>query len=138
VWIIENGYDKWIWAVHEEKFRLQLADKDDETMDQEKFDKLQKAGTDDKYTTSSGGQQQYGGLTDEGKARMKELEKAIRKNRNENADLVKEVEDKVLVMVRKKNGRDEIDEKRKRKGNKKKARVVDEESDVDENDMENW
>ena len=54
----------------------------------------------------------------------------------ENTDLIKEVEDKVLLMVRKANNREVIDDKKKEKGKKKKGPVVDKEPDMDENDME--
>ena len=47
---------------------------------------------------------------------------------------IKEVEDKVLVMVRKVNNRDVMDAKKKGKGKKKQAPVVEEESEVDLDD----
>ena len=73
-----------------------------------------------------------------GEERFKELVDQVAKNRKDNAEAIKVVEDRVLKLVRKQNKRDKIDEKRAAKGKKKKAPVVEEEPDVDEEDFVNW
>ena len=111
-----------------------MDDKTNKKMTQEVFDKLKKDGTDKNYTTKKAGQKMYAGVAPKGKERFKELKEQVTKNRVENAELIKEVEDKVLLRVRKAHSRDEMDKKKTRKGKKKKAPVLDEESDVDSED----
>ena len=133
VWCFEDRYKKWMWKANEDTFKKQLADKDHK-LDQEEFNKLEKEGTVENYTTACGGQQLFGGVTPKGRKRWKELKNLVRENREENADAIRELEDRVLVLVRKANNRDAMDEKKKGKGKKKKAPVVEEESDVDSDD----
>jgi len=133
VWCFEDRYTKWMWKAYEETYKKQLADKNHK-MTQEDFDKLQKAGTDDNYTNTKAGQQLFGGVTPKGKQRWKELKNLSRENRAENVESIRELEDRVLVLVRKANNRDAMDEKKKGKGKKKKAPVVEEESEVDSDD----
>ena len=134
VWCFEDRYKKWIWKANEKAYQTQLDDTTNTEITQEAFDKLKKAGTEETFTTKKGGQKKYAGVTPEGKKRFKELREQVTKNRVENAELIKEVEDKVLLRVRKAHSRDEMDKKKKGKGKKKKAPVLDEESDVDSDD----
>ena len=55
VWCFEDRYKKWMWKAYEEMYKKQSADKNHK-MTQEGFDKLQKDGTDDNYTTAKAGQ----------------------------------------------------------------------------------
>jgi hypothetical protein len=91
------------------------------------------------YTCANGGQQKFGGITPEGKKRFSELVEMITKNRVDNKDAIKVVEDRVLVTVRDKKGRPEIDAKKNQKKPKKiVVAPVEPEEHVDERDFRTW
>ena len=67
-------------------------------------------------TTSVAGRKPFGGITPKGEARWKELSAAIRENRANNAEKIREIEEKALVMVREFTKRIEKEAKKKAKG----------------------
>ena len=136
VWTFENAYSKWLWITKEKALKIQLKDK--ETTEAE-IEKQRLADNATPYTDANGGQQKWGGITQRGQERFEELVNMITKNRVDNKDAIKVVEDRVLKKVRAANKRDAIDAKRmgKKKPKKKVAPVVPEE-DVNEEDFTTW
>ena len=67
-----------------------------------------------KYTSPNEGQQPYGAVSQDGLDFLTDLTKAIKQNREENADFVKDVEERVLAIVYKRHDRERIDNKGKK------------------------
>lgn len=121
IWIIENGWGKWFTNHKLNKFIAAQKEKNskitDEEMkalvDKEIKDKGYATDLETPYTTATSGRAaNLGGVTERGHKRWEEICKLVKKNREENAESIKAVEQKVLVLVREKNNRDEIDAKR--------------------------
>ncbi len=136
VWTYENAYDKWRWTT---KLKALLIELEAKRVTQAQIDKQRLEDNVTPYTNANGGQQKWGGITPEGQQRYVELVKMITKNRAENADAIKVVEDRVLIKVRAKHDRDEVDEKNSgKKKPRKKVAPVEPDEVVDENDFDTW
>ena len=144
VWGFLNAYDRWeLQAEYLNKNKqAKLTSKDPGYMDplarhksgpnKGEF-KEERANT--TWTTSTSGQAKWGGITPEGRNKITELTNQIAQNRKENADYIREVEEEALALLRKKHGRDQIDERRKARG-KKRPNWAEEEEEEDEEDEE--
>ena len=96
-----------------------------------------------KYTSPAGGRQPFGGLTVAGRKRLLELIDMVEKNRKDNAEFIKSVEDRVRQIVYDRNGRAELDSKKLSRGNKKNTQMasaveVSDDVDCDMEDMSSW
>ena len=147
VWAWENYYDRW-----EHQAKCELGNKGKKKGDEGYVDPDAKDPTTKKYvakemetpyTSSNQGQQRFGGLNKTGKKRMVELHEMIVENRKEHPEDIKAVEASILELVRKKNKRNEIDERKKQRGKKVvavlEASVEDsDDEEDDENDYSKW
>jgi len=138
VWIFENNYHRWQYDYDRKALQVRLNDKQDKEMTQKKFDELQAVGKAGKYTTSVAGRKPFGGITPKGEARWKVLSAAIRENRANNAEKIREIEEKGLVMVREFTKRIEKEAKKKANGKKKEKEKEEEEEEPDMDDMDNF
>ena len=113
---IENFYDRWVlrakYGINNPDLKI-YKDKDGAFLKELK-------GLKTKYSSPNGGQQPHGGLTEAGVKRLTKLTEMIRKNRKDNKEMIKRIEEGVLKIVYKRNGRKRIDENAK-KGRKKEA-----------------
>ena len=115
VWAFENAYQRWF---HQASFRQRnkgkaLTDEDcDDPLARKKDGTYVHQEANTRYTTSTSGQARWGGLTQEGRERLKELTTMITQNRKERAEEIKGIESHLLELVREKNGRAEIDARR--------------------------
>ena len=133
VWMVENHYKRWRRrAMYNIKYPEKLKYKQPNGKYLEGLEDLE-----GKYTSPAGGRQPFGGVTQAGKERLIELTSMIASNREENAEFIKEVEDRVLKMVYSRNGRAAIDDKKKKKKEKKNSLMASavEEQDEEECDM---
>ena len=89
-----------------------------------------------KYTSPNEGQQPYGAVTEEGLDFLTDMTKAIKENREKNADFVKDVEERVLAIVYKKHNRAEIDNKGKKPPKKAKMAYHDQELHLEDIDLD--
>ena len=139
VWMIENHYKRW-------QCRAKYNISHPEELKYKNPDGTFLEGLEDlegRCTCPSGGRQPYGGLTKEGKTRLYELIDMIKKNREENADWIKSVEDRVRKIVCDANGRQIFDDKKKTRGKQKASHMasvdeVVEDEDCDMQNMEEW
>ena len=67
-----------------------------------------------KCTSPNEGQQPYGAVTQDGLDFLTDLTKAIKQNREENADFIEQIEERVLAIVYKRHDRQRIDNKGKK------------------------
>ena len=113
LWIWENNCNKW-WHVlskgiqsDKPEFKRKVkAIKAKEASTRTQADKKLLAAIHTPYTNAASGQKKFGDWREEGWAAYKNHQKMIKKNREEQAELLKEVEDRVFPMVREKNQRD--------------------------------
>ena len=138
VWIFENNYHRWQYDYDKKALQVRLNDKQDKEMTQKKFDELQAVGKAGKYTTAVAGRKPFGGITPKGEARWKELSTAIRENRANNAEKIREIEERALGMVREFTKRIEKEAKKKANGKKKPKEKEEEEEEPDMDDMDNF
>ena len=68
-----------------------------------------------RYTTATSGQAKWGGMTWPGRDRLKELTDLITENRKEHHQEIQGIESHLLELVRAKNKRDEIDERKRQR-----------------------
>ena len=125
--------DRW-WVVHKPKYEKLLNEK---KIQQKEFDEREKKGTANPYNTGKAGTKKWGGLTKAGIDRLVELKKEIEQNRKDNAEFIKEVEERGLKAVRFLKKRDSIDENKKPVKPKTVAVPLVDEKDLDEDDTEN-
>lgn len=90
------------------------------------------------YTDAKGGQKIFGGWNEAGITKFRELEKAIKENRETEKKYIEEVEQQALERIRKVEKVAEKDASRKTKKRKKKVAAIEEESTDDENDYGMW
>ena len=113
---IENFYDRWVlrakYGINNPDLKI-YKDKDGAFLKELK-------GLKTKCSSPNGGQQPHGGLTEAGVKRLNELTAMIKKNRQDNEEMIERIEQRVLKIVYKRNGRKRIDENAK-KGRKKPA-----------------
>ena len=98
---------------------------------------MEKKGTAHPYNTGKAGTKKWGGLTKVGIDRLVELKKEIEQNRKDNAEFIKEVEERGLKAVRSLKKRDSIDKNKKPVKPKEVAVPLVDEKDLDEDDTEN-
>ena len=91
------------------------------------------------FTDAKGGQKRHGGWNAEGIHQHQDLLNQIKKNRTEQAEYIKAVEEEALEELRKEAGikKDDGKKKKKKKKNGKYAGIDVDETD-DENDYDNW
>ena len=89
-------------------------------------------------TDAKGGQKTFGGWNEAGITKFRELEKAIKENRETEKKYIEEVEQQALERIRKVEQVAEKDASRKTKKRKKKVAAIEEESTDDENDYGMW
>jgi len=149
IWIIENGWGKWCTNQKLHKFQAAEKEKNPKITDQQMKDLVDKeikdkgceADLETPYTTALSGRAAcLGGVTERGHQRWEEICNMVKENREENADSIKAVEEKVLELVRKKNHRDEIDAKRAERKKKPVSVPVPKKRDAhfDSEDEDQW
>ena len=119
LWVWENCYDKWWYLLaqgidvtkDEYKAKVKTLKKKDEG-DLSDGEKEFLAAIHTPYTNAASGQKRFGGWRPEGWNQYKLIKKLVKKNREDNAEAVKVIEDRVRLVVRKNNKRDAIDAKR--------------------------
>jgi hypothetical protein len=142
LWIWENCYNKWWYVlskgIQSEKPEFKrkvkaIKAKEESTRTDEEKELLAAIFT--PYTNAASGQKKFGGWREEGWTAYKKHKKMLKKNREEHADVLKEVEDRVFTMVRKKNKRDELDANAALRGHPvQRQDQENEESEVDSDD----
>ena len=121
-----NCYKKW------EHYCLQKRDKPDEELDEQ----AEEMAT--PYTNAKAGQKKFGGWNEAGIRKYGEYQVQIKKNRLEQHDYVKAVEEAALERIRKAENLDQKEASRKSKKRKEPERgAFDDETD-DENDFSAW
>jgi hypothetical protein len=92
------------------------------------------------FTNPKAGQKKYGGWTPEGVEYYDSAEAAIAKNREDQKDYIKKVEELALDRIRKKQqvAEKEASRKTKKATGKRKSADLDEDEDDDEEDFSNW
>ena len=116
--IWENCYDRWCYQAECIRTNEDKEPGDEGYIDPDAKDddgKFLEPRMETPYTTPNGGQQKFGGLTDAGRKRLRELHALIVKNRADHKEEIQNIEAEVLKIVRKANGRDAIDAKRRKK-----------------------
>ena len=137
VWCVENSYQRW-WVPFEIK-ALKAQNKKKEVEEKEaNMENLMKP----KWSNPKSGQAKFGGVSQEGQARFQELCTKIAKNRKDNKDAIMELEKDILKRVRAMKDRDakeaEMAAKRNAKPKANVAKVVDEDPNFKEDDLEQW
>ena len=139
VWTWENKVNLWIWE-------NTTWDKKDENNNPQPKEVVLPDGTKlteeppTPYTDKKCGQKKFGGITKIGLKRYKELCVMIKKNREDNAEAIKEVEEACLARLRKAKGRDKIDENRRgrRAGRAENDDDDNEDEEEEEDDCDDW
>ena len=116
----ENNYKKWTYEFTKTRIDNQkLLTKDQKEENPEEW-ATQQEEMNTPYTTSKAGRMRFGGWNDQAKKKFSKMVKQIRKQRVENKDYIKKVEEAALDRIRKKYNRDQIDERRRKKRKKDK------------------
>ena len=115
VLLIENAYDRWALRVKHDVSQPEL--KIYKNKDGTYLPGLE--GFETPYTSPNGGQQPFGGITEEGVKRFDDLVAMIKKNREENAEVIDRIEERARKIVYRWHDRKRYDDK-KNKGKKKK------------------
>ena len=122
LWMFENFWDPWMLRA---KFSISNPDltmhKDEDGNFLKGLENMQ-----GRYTSSCAGRQPFGGITAVGIDRLTKLTKEIEKNRVENAEFIKLVEDEVRAMVCERNSQQEFNDNKKKGGKKKSPTMMSE------------
>lgn len=119
----ENCYKKW-WYKEQCKRNKQDPNEEHEAMQTP-------------FTDAKGGQKKFGGWTAAGIERYDALIELIEKNRKDQFDYIKAVEEVALERIQKAEEVDQNDQKKKKKSSAKSA-IIDEDETDDENDYSVW
>ncbi len=117
VLMIENYFNRWVLRAKHgiSNPDLTIYKKKDGSF----IDELQ--GFKGDYTSPNGGVQPFGGYTEDGVDRLTEMTERIEANRKNNSECIKQIEQRVLAIVYKRNRRKGIDEN---KSKRRKTSVV--------------
>ena len=117
----ENCYDKW-WYKEECKRKKEEVDEENEAMKTP-------------FTDAKGGQKKFGGWNAEGIKKYNDICSEIEKNRVDEAEYIKAVEESALERIQK---AEKVDLEGKKKKRSSKSAEIDEDEEDDENDYTTW
>ena len=85
---------------------------------------------------TKGKQQPHGAVTEDGLEFLTDLTKAIKENREKNADFIEQIEQRVLAIVYKRHNRERIDNKGKKPPKRAKMAFHDQELHLEDIDLD--